>query len=533
MTEQLEILDTTLRDGAQSESISYSVTDKLEIIHALDRVGVTVIEAGTPGAMPKDMELFDALRSVPLQHARLAAFGPTRHKNCTAATDPMLAALVACGAPIASVFGKASRAHAERVLAVSPAENLAMIDDTIRFLTGRGLEVYFDAEHYFDAFAEDRDYALATVATAYQAGAKRVILCDSNGGTLPDQVAQVVRETLEAFPELSDGIGIHCHNDTGLAVACSMSAVQAGARQVQGTFLGFGERCGNTCLSTLIPNLQLKMGYAVVPESALRRFTEAARLIADVSNLRVNRELPYVGSSAFAHKAGMHVDAMLKYGGAYEHIDPAKVGNTRQLPVSELAGRQTLAAKFPRYFPNGDKDDPALQTVLATLKAREADGYEYEAAEGSLELIIRKQLGLSHDFFELIDCKLIDQQPVRTGASASAVVKIRVNGREELAAAEGDGPVHAIDSALRGALHRFYPTLSRSRLTDYKVRVLTPENATAAKVRVLIRSTDGSSEWSTIGVSADVIEASYAAMRDAIQLKLLKDLENGKLRQNV
>ena len=527
---EIEILDTTLRDGAQSESISYSVKDKLDIVHALDRAGISVIEAGNPGAVPKDMELFRALAGAKLKNARVAAFSPTRHRHTAAEQDPMLAALVRCGAPVAVVFGKASRAHAENVLAVSAAENLAMIGDSIRFLRAKGLTVYYDAEHYFDAYAEDRDYALETVRAALRAGASKAVLCDTNGGSLPARVAAVLTETIRAFGETESGaFGIHCHNDMGLAVACSMSAVEAGARHVQGTFLGFGERCGNACLSTLIPNLQFKLGFRAVPDEALRRFTREATLIADVSNQRLNRELPYVGRSAFAHKAGMHVDAMLKYHGAYEHIDPALVGNTRQIPVSEFAGRQTLFAKFARFFPDGDKDSPALLSVMNLLKAKEAAGYQYEAAEGSLELIIRRQVGMMRDFFELIDCTLIDRQPVRTGASSSALVKIRVNGRDELAAAEGDGPVHAIDSALRAALNRFYPTLGRTHLTDYKVRVLTPESATAAKVRVLIRSTDGESEWSTIGVSADIIEASYAALRDSIELKLINDMESSAL----
>lgn len=523
----LEILDTTLRDGAQSDGISFSVKDKLDIIHALDHAGIAVIEAGNPGAVPKDMEVFRAMAGKQLKQARLAAFSATRRRDIAAEEDPMLAALAVCGAPIAVIFGKSSRAHAENVLGVSLRENLAMIEDSIRFLRSRGLTVDYDAEHYFDAFAEDRDYALETVRTALRAGANRIILCDSRGGSLPAQIADVTTETIRAVG--SSLVGIHCHNDMGLAVACSMSAVEAGACQVQGTFLGFGERCGNTNLSTLIPNLQLKLGRKIVPPECLQRFTRVATLIADVSNKHLHRDLPYVGRCAFTHKAGMHVDAMQKYAGAYEHIDPSRVGNTRQLPVSEFAGRQTLVAKFPQFFPEHDKESPALLTILNTLKAREAAGYQYEAAEGSLELLIRRQLGLMRDFFELIDCKLIDQQPVRTGANSSALVKIRVNDREELAAAEGDGPVHAIDSALRAALNCFYPTLGRTHLIDYKVRVLTPENATAAKVRVLIISTDGENEWSTIGVSADIIEASYIALRDSIELKLIRDAESGNL----
>ena len=526
-TPEIEILDTTLRDGAQSDGISFSVRDKLDLVRALDDAGISIIEAGNPGAVPKDMEVFHALKNIRLKRARLAAFSATRRKNTAAEDDPLLAALVSCGAPLAVIFGKSSRAHAENVLGVSRAENLAMIADSIRFLRSRGLIVLYDAEHYFDAFAEDRDYALETVRTALRAGAAQIVLCDSKGGSLPSDISAVTAETIRQTG--CPSVGIHCHNDMGLAVAGSMSAVEAGARHVQGTFLGFGERCGNTNLSTLIPNLQLKLGYAVVPEECLQRFTRVATLIADVSNKRLHRDLPYVGRCAFAHKAGMHVDAMLKYKGAYEHIDPSRVGNIRQLPVSEFAGRQTLVAKFPQFFPDCGKDSPELLRVLNTLKAKEAAGYQYEAAEGSLELLIRRELGQMRDFFELIDCKLIDQQPVRTGASASALVKIRVNGRNELAAAEGDGPVHAIDSALRTALNRFYPSLGRTHLTDYKVRVLTPESATAAKVRVLIISTDGETEWSTVGVSADIIEASYTALRDSIEIKLIHDAEQGAL----
>lgn len=527
MTERIiEILDTTLRDGAQSEQLSFSVKDKINIIHALDRAGIAVIEAGNPGASPKDMELFEAMRGETLKNAQLAAFTPTRRKTSTAETDPMLAAIVACGAPIACVFGKSSRDHTEKVLAVSEEENLAMIDDSIRYLRSKGLRVYFDAEHYFDGYLADPAFALATVRTAFAAGAEQIVLCDTNGGTLPAEVARIVRETIAAT---NAPLGIHCHNDAGLAVACSMSAVEAGVNHVQGTFLGFGERCGNTCLSTLIPNLQLKMGCRVVSDEALRRFAREANLIADAADRRLDRELPYVGRSAFAHKAGMHVDAHLKFRGAYEHIDPAAVGNTRRLPVSEFSGHQTLVAKYAHLFPDVSRNAPVLARVRETLKQKEAEGYQYESAEGSLELLIRREVGSTRDFFELIDCKLIDQLPVRIGASASAVVKIRVGDAVELAVAEGEGPVHAIDTALRTALGRVYPTLANVHLTAYKVRVLTPRNATAAKVLVLIHSTDGDREWSTVGVSADIIKASYYALRDSIELKLINDCERGAL----
>ncbi len=521
MSNKLEILDTTLRDGAQSEEISFSVPDKLAIALALERVGVDIIEAGNPGASPKDMLLFNTLMERPF-HAKIAAFSPTRRKFTPVDEDPMMAAVIKSGVKIASIFGKSSQLQAEQVLGVDAAENLAMIGDSIRYLTQMGIDVYYDAEHFFDAFAESPAYAMDTLRQAAEAGAKCIVLCDTNGGCLPETMGTVVDCVRKA---LDVPIGIHAHNDMGLAVACSMAAVSHGATHVQGTFLGFGERCGNTCLSTLVPNLQLKCGIPVVSDTALKQFTAVARLISDISNRHLNRELPYVGRSAFAHKAGMHADAILKLNGAYEHVDPTVIGNTRHLPISEYAGRNAILARFPNLFDREDKDSPVLQEILQTVKDMELHGYQYEAAEASLELLIRRTIHTMPDFFELVDCKLIDQHPIRTGYSASAMIKVRVNGKEEFAAAEGDGPVHALDQAFRNALVRFYPSLSKTHLTDYKVRVLTPEAAAAAVVRVLIHATDGVHEWTTVGVSSDVIEASYLALRDLIEIKLLRDSE--------
>lgn len=524
---QIEILDTTLRDGAQSEGISYSVKDKTEIISALDSAGIQIIEAGNPGLTPKDAELFRLLRAYPLEHARIAAFSSTCRKDTRPENDVGLEAILASGCKCAVIFGKTHAGHVESILQTTLDENERMVFESIRHLTKHGVEVIFDAEHFFEAMRCNEVYAMRVLRLANKAGASCLCLCDTNGGCFPSGIANTVRHVRQT---LKANFAIHCHNDMGMAVAGSLEAVKAGAVQVQGTFLGNGERCGNACLSTIIPNLQLKMMIPVVKPECLARFTDIARLVSDVSNIRLDKDLPYVGHSAFAHKAGIHSDAVLKLPETYEHIDPALVGNTRHLPLSEYAGRQALLRRFARFFPEGDKESPELQSVHMRLKDLESEGFQFEAAEGSLELIIRRETGHMREFFELVDCKLIEQQPAAPGCTVSAIIKIRVDGREELAAAEGEGPVHAIDTALRLALNRFYPTLARAHLTDYKVRVLTPEAATAAKVRVLIRSGDGTDEWSTIGVSKDIIEASFDALRDSINYKLINDYDKGLIK---
>lgn len=525
MGRKIEILDSTLRDGAQSENISYSVKDKLDTIRALDRAGMDIIEAGAPFAYPKDMELFAEASKLRLAHSKLAAFSSTCRKNARPEDDEAMRAVLKSGAETAVLVGKAIASHVEQVLGTTLEENLRMIADSVRYLTQKGIRVIFDAEHFFDGCDENPMYALDTLRAAAEAGADTVVLCDTNGGCFPDTAQKIVKEVARRG---IGRIGIHCHNDTGLAVATSMAAVYAGANQVHGTFLGFGERCGNACLSTLIPNLQFKENYDAVPAECLRRFEAEARLIAEIANISLDRGLPYVGQSAFAHKAGMHTDSLIKLEGSYEHIDPSLVGNTRRLLISEMSGRSIVAEKLAK-FGNYDKNSPEAAAVTGRIKLLEAEGYQFEAAQGSLELMIREELGLKREFFALTDLKIIEQQPVRTGKSAAAIIKVNVGGSEELSSAEGDGPVHAIDSALRSALAKFYPTLSSVHLNDFKVRVLTPEAATAAKVRVLINSTDGETEWSTVGVSTDIIEASWFALRDSMKYKLANDYDRGRL----
>jgi 2-isopropylmalate synthase len=522
---KIEVLDSTLRDGAQSEHISFSIKDKIDIALALDRAGIDIIEAGIPAANPKDAEAFKELKALNFSNAKLAAFTRTCVKGCSAENDPGLAATLAAGADIVAIVGKSDARQVEHVLCADKGENLRMIRESVKFFASRGVRVIFDAEHYFDGYKFDPEYSLSVVREAFAAGADTVALCDTNGGTFPSDIRDITRETLA---KCGGKLGIHCHNDIGCAVAGSMASVEAGAMQVHGTFVGFGERCGNACLTTLIPNLQLKGGYSLVPPECLKRFVAEARLISETANISLNRELPYVGASAFAHKAGMHADAILKFDGAYEHIDPSLVGNTRRLLISENSGRNAVITRLKRFMPSADKNTPEVADITAVLKENENRGYQYEAAEGSLELIIRRAINKTREFFTLTDLKLIDQLPRRTGKSAAVLIKVKVGDVEELACAEGDGPVHAMDKALRRALRAFYPSISRLHLIDYKVRVLTPEENTAAKVRVLITSTDGRREWSTVGVSTDVIEASWLALRDSIELKLSRDSDAEK-----
>ncbi|HOX31865.1 MAG TPA: citramalate synthase [Spirochaetales bacterium] len=521
--ERVELLDTTLRDGAQCEGVSFSVRDKIEVARALAELGVDLIEAGNPGSNPKDMEFFERARGLELGPSRLAAFGPTRRKLAAAGEDEGLRSLLAAGTGTVVVFGKSSPLHVIEVLGTSLAENLAMIEESVAFLRSRGRRVVYDAEHYFDACAADEAYALETLRAAARGGAEVLVLCDTNGGSLPGTVSAIAARALAA---VGAPIGIHAHDDSGLALANTLAAVGAGAVHAQGTLIGLGERCGNANLAVAACCLELKLGRPCLAEGALPRLYGAVRRVAEIANVGLHEGMPFVGRRAFAHKAGMHVDAVAKLPASFEHVAPELVGNERRFLASEVGGRTTLVDRMRAIEPGATKDSPSVARALARLKAMEAEGYQYEGAEASLELLLRDSAGERARHFELDHYRTIGEEPSKEGggkARARAMVKVLVGGAEEIGAAEGVGPVHALDLALRKALKPFFPAVEEVRLVDYKVRVIDSADATAAKVRVLIESADSREAWTTVGVSSDVIEASRIALAESIEYKLQKD----------
>ncbi len=522
MPQRIDIFDSTLRDGAQAEGISFSVEDKLKIVKALDDLGVSYIEAGNPGSNPKDIEFFEKMRTFTLKNARLTAFGSTRRRDTTVENDKNVQSLVTAYTPAVAIFGKSWDFHVTQIIKTTLEENLKMVSETIAYFKKIGREVIFDAEHFFDGYSSNPEYAFKVLEAAVEGGADCLVLCDTNGGCFPSTVFDLVKKVKERF---NVKVGIHTHNDCGMAVANSIMAVEAGAEHVQGTYIGFGERCGNANLSTIIPNLQLKKGLYCIPEEKLSSLTFTARKIAEIANISLNKRDPYVGSSAFAHKGGMHIDGVCKASASFEHIDPELVGNKRRFLMSEVSGRNTILEKIREINPAINKESEETHAIIQKLKELEHQGYQFEGAESTFELIIRKQLGKYKPFFELEKFKLMTEQPDKSGKSASALIKVKVDGVSEITAAEGDGPVHALDKALRKALEVFYPELSHVHLTDFKVRVIDSKSATAAKVRVLIESTDGETSWTTVGVSTDIIEASWIALVDSIEYKLLKELE--------
>ncbi len=517
----IEIFDTTLRDGAQGEGISFSLEDKLNIAQKLCKLGIAFIEAGNPGSNPKDMEFFRRAGELELGQTQLVAFGSTRKKDTPVERDEGCAALLSAGTRWVAIFGKSWDLHVRDVLRTTLPENLRMIRDTVSFLKEQGRQVVFDAEHFFDGYKSDPDFARQAVLAARDAGADRIVLCDTNGGTFPEEIGRITQEMVEL---LGVPVGIHAHNDTGCALAAAMAAVEAGASQVQGTYIGFGERCGNTNLSTIIPNLQMKKGYRCIPEDKLVRLGKTARYIAQVTNLVLSPNMPYVGRSAFAHKGGMHVDGVAKNTLSFEHITPESVGNRRQILLSEFAGRTAIAGKIAALDSSITRDSQVTAELIEKLKGLEYQGFAFESAAASFELFALKQLGKYRPAFDLEYFKTLGEQPaVNVERCCSAIVKVRVGESIEMTSAEGDGPVHALDIALRKALEVFYPCLSQVRLIDYKVRVMEGHRATAAIVRVLIESTDGVSTWTTVGCSADIIDASWQALRDSMEYKLMKD----------
>jgi 2-isopropylmalate synthase len=517
---KIQIYDTTLRDGSQGENISFSLEDKLHIVRKLDELGVDYIEGGWPGSNHKDLELFRRAQGVTLRHAKMAAFGSTRHPRYTADKDPNLKALVEANTPVVTIFGKSWDLHVKTALGISLEENLDVVRESVAFLKSCGKEVIYDAEHFFDGFKADSEYALATLKAAEGAGADTIVLCDTNGGTLTSDIRECF---LQASGHVRTSLGIHTHNDSEMAVANSIVAVQAGAVQVQGTINGYGERCGNANLCSVIANVELKLGMHSIGKENLKRLTEVSHYVSELVNLPPRSDLAYVGKSAFAHKGGIHVSAVMKESAAYEHIDPAVVGNARRVLVSELSGKSNILYKAAERGLKIDKSSAAAKVVVDKLKEMEHYGYQFEGAEASFEVLFDKLVHETKDLFELDGFRVITEKKGANESISEAVIKLRVDGTEEHTAAEGSGPVSALDRALRKSLTTFFPCIRDVRLTDYKVRVLNSEGGTDAKVRVLIESSDGQESWGTVGVSENLIEASWQALVDSITYKLKKE----------
>ncbi len=515
---KIKVFDTTLRDGTQGEQISLSAEDKLRIAQRLDEFGIHYIEGGWPGSNPKDLLFFQRANQIQFKHAKIVAFGSTRHVRHCAEEDPNLRALLEANTSVISIFGKSWVLHVERVLKITPEENLNLIEDSIRFLKSRGKEVIFDVEHYFDGYKDSSEYALQTLLAAETAGADVLVLCDTNGGTLTSDLAQIVSETRE---KTIAPLGIHAHNDSGLAVANTLIAVEEGCEHVQGTINGYGERCGNVNLCSVIPNLQIKYGYQCVPEKNLPQLTVLSHFVAEIANVSQPLNLPFVGKSAFAHKGGIHVNAVMKDARTYEHILPEKVGNSQRVLISDLSGRSNVIYKADELNIDLKKHKEKVPKIVNQLKNLENDGYQFEAAEGSFELLVKKLTGEQRDFFELKGFRITVEKDESGAPRSEATIRLKVNGITEHTAAEGNGPVNALDKALRKALIKFFPEIEKMHLSDYKVRVLNVKDGTGAKVRVLIDSSADRLLWSTVGVSENIIEASWQALVDSVSYYLM------------
>lgn len=514
----LEIYDTTLRDGAQAEDVSFSVEDKIRVAQQLDELGVQFIEGGWPGANPKDIEFFRMVKTIPFQHATIVAFGSTRKASNSVRKDKNLHALLESGTRTITLFGKSWSFQVTDALSISLAKNLELIEDSIHYLRSKDRRVFYDAEHFFDGYKANPDYALQTIRRAIAGGAERVILCDTNGGTMPWEIREICRVVKQECPV---PLGIHAHNDSEMAVANSLVAVESGIQQVQGTINGIGERCGNANLCSIIPNLQLKMRRPALGNKLTRLKTVSA-FVTEIANLMPNKRQPYVGDAAFAHKGGVHIHAVLKNAATYEHIAPEEVGNRRRMLVSDYAGRSGLMEKVEAYGISLTKNHAKLQELMETLKERESQGYQFEGAEGSFELLMRKAMGSHRPSFQLLGFRVIVEKKQEQGMLLSeATVMVKVGDVIEHTAAVGAGPVNALDHALRKALGKFYPQLSEVKLLDYKVRVLSANRGTESKVRVLIESGDHKDKWGTVGVSENIMEASWQALADSIEYKLL------------
>jgi 2-isopropylmalate synthase len=517
--QKVKLYDTTLRDGSQGEGISFSAGDKIRIAKKLDMLGIHYIEGGWPGSNPKDMEFFKAAKGIRFKASDVVAFGSTRRPGISPAKDENLKAILKAGTRTVAIFGKTWDLHVTEVLKVSLQENLDMISETVEYLKSKKLHVFYDAEHFFDGYLKNRDYALETLRSALKGGCDAIILCDTNGGMITNQLGVIVRAIADEFDCL---LGIHTHNDTGMAVGSTIAAVESGCGIVQGTINGYGERCGNADLCVVIPNLQLKLGCTCLPDNKLKDMAEISHYVSEISNMKQQDSQPFVGRSAFAHKGGIHINAVMKDPQSYEHIKPEAVGNHRRILISELSGKTSIILKAKEMELDLSKDDPKTRKILRLVQNLENQGYYFEAADASFELLMKKALKKYKPFFTLEGFKVTIEKRKDKTLISEATIKVRVNKKAEHTAAEGDGPVNALDNALRKALNNFYPELAKMHLSDFKVRVLDEKAGTAARVRVLIQSQDEISSWGTVGVSENIIEASWQALVDSVEYKLLK-----------
>ncbi len=517
--EKIKLYDTTLRDGMQAEGVSFSLEDKLSIARRLDELGLDYIEGGYAASNPKEMQFFAEAAKLGLKNSKIVAFGSTRRADAKVADDLSLNAMLACRTPAATVVGKSWDLHVTDVLGCSLDENLTICAESVEYLKKKGLEIIFDAEHFYDGYKKNREYAMKVLAAAAEAGADVLVLCDTTGGSLPDEVYEITRAVCEKFSPLM--VGIHAHNDSDCATANSLAAVRAGAQHVQGTMNGLGERCGNANLCTVIPDLALKMGFVVLGPEKIKTLTEVSRFIFEIGNLTPVMNMPYVGGSAFAHKAGLHVDALRKNKRTYEHIDPALIGNERRFLISELSGKSNILAELEKAKIAEDKE--LAKKILLRVQELESEGFQFEAANASFDLLVKKTMGTYKPAFELIKYYVTTEKRASGELVTEATVKLKVGDKVEHVVGEGDGPVNALDGALRKSLENFYPSIKDVHLIDYKVRVVNAKAGTAARVRVIIESRDKTSIWGTVGCSENIIEASWQALSDSVEYKLQKD----------
>jgi 2-isopropylmalate synthase len=521
----IKLYDTTLRDGSQAEDIAFSVEDKIRIAQKLDELGIHYIEGGWPGSNPKDLQFFQEVKSVSLAHAKMTAFGSTCRPGTAPPEDPNIQALIKAGTKVVTIVGKSWDIHPLEALGITLDQNLEIIHSSIHFLKDHVEEAIFDAEHFFDGFKNNPQYALSTLKAAQEAKADWIVLCDTNGGTFPDEVQSIIKEVQK---KITIPLGIHVHNDTEMAVANTILAVKEGIGLVQGTINGYGERCGNANLCSIIPNLKLKMGIDCITDAQLKKITEISRFVSELANLPHHKYLPYVGDSAFAHKGGLHVSAIRKSDATYEHAPPERVGNRQRVLISDLSGESNVLYKAAEFKIDLKSKDPKVRRILDDLKRLESEGFQFEGAEGSFEILVKKALGQHKKFFELIEFRVIVEKKTEEDAPLSeATIMVRVGDRVEHTAAVGNGPVNALDHAIRKALEKFYPELKEVKLLDYKVRILSTKDGTGAQTRVLIESGDRTSKWGTVGVSENIIQASWQALVDSIDYKLLKEEQKG------
>ncbi|MDZ4742545.1 MAG: citramalate synthase [Verrucomicrobiota bacterium] len=522
MKEPVTLYDTTLRDGTQGEDINLSLTDKIRIAEKLDAFGIHYIEGGWPGSNPKDISFFEEARKKKWVNAKISAFGMTRRMKIAVEKDEQVQLLIDAGTPVVTIFGKTSLFHVREILKTTPEENIAMIADTIKYLKDNRKEAIFDAEHFFDGYKNDPAYALDCILAAEKAGADYCVLCDTNGGTLPAEIARITRDVIS---KVTVKIGIHTHNDSGLGVANALAAIEVGAVQVQGTMNGYGERTGNCNMTTVIPNLVLKMGMNVVGKNKLKSLRDLSLYIDEIANVRHDIRAPFIGQTAFAHKGGTHVNAVQKSSKAYEHIEPESVGNIQRILVGELSGRDNILMKARALGYDLDKNQPEVKKILEQVKELESRGFEFEAAEGSLDILIKKTLNKHQTFFELMEYHVsVFKSKDLDALDCEATVKLKIKDDIYHTVAEGDGPVNALDCALRKALEKYYPAIKKITLTDYKVRIIDGKKGTSAKTRVFIESSDGKLTWGTVGVSDSIIDASWLALVDSIEFYLLRKI---------